>query len=129
MQGTSGRNAADDIKTMQNFVVNSIPGVELAKTASGYVKKTTGFVAGKAVEYVARAKGVSPELSRALGRELREAIADENQKNKNKPKPKPQNYTKTNNKGSGKGTGNGTGGGNGGKTKKKPAKKKPKKNP
>ena len=116
---------------MQNFVVNSIPGVELAKTASGYVKKTTGFVAGKAVEYVARAKGVSPELSRALGRELREAIADENQKNKNKPKPKPkpQNYTKTNNKDSGKGTGNGSGGGKGGKTKKKPAKKKPKKNP
>lgn len=125
----SGRNAAEDIKTMQNFVVNSIPGVELAKTAAGYVKKTSGFVAGKAVEYVARAKGVSPELSKALGRELREAISGENQKNKNKPKPQPQKYTNPNGKGSGKGTGNGSGGGKGGKTKKKPAKKKPKKNP
>lgn len=138
----SGKNAVNDLKVAKEFMKNSIPGIQLVEKGAEYVNKANAFVASKAIEYYARANGVSPQLAKALGRGVRDAMTQEKTKNDAKPKPRPKvkssaektgdlskNSKNKNSKNKNGGGSDGGSGGSGGKKEKNAKKPKKEKKP
>lgn len=73
----TGQNVAQDIKFAKDNAKNMIPGRALVKQAKSDMKKTSAWVAGRAVRVSARMHGVSKEDAKVLEASVRKVMSDD----------------------------------------------------